>query len=106
MAEKSYGTSPENATLTEEKIAEKMAYRVSGRGKNLNVAIFSDTVNVKNVKLCIMVLLTELYPFIPLSVILIRFQGHSSVKQFNRICYVLIRLKSSFAGILRTSSRS
>ena len=82
MAEKSYGTSPENATLTEEKIAEKMAYRVSGRGKNLNVAIFSDTVNVINVKLCMMVLLTELYMFMPLSVAFTIFQGHRSVKQF------------------------
>ena len=33
-------------------------------GKNFNVAIFLDTINVINVKLCLMVLLIELYlPF-------------------------------------------
>ena len=48
------------------------------RGKNFNVAIFSDTTNVINAKLCMMVLLTELYPFIQFPVAL----NHSSVKQF------------------------
>ena len=41
------------------------------RGENVNVAIFSDTVNIINVKLCMMVVLSYLYPFIPLSVTLI-----------------------------------
>ena len=50
--------------------------------QNFNVAIVSDTKYVINVKLCMMVLLTEHYLFIPLSVTLIIFQGHSSVKQF------------------------
>ena len=50
-------------------------------GKNCNVAIFFNTVNVINVKLC-MVLLIELYLFIPFSAILTIFQVHSSVKQF------------------------
>ena len=36
-------------------------------GENLNVLIFSNTINVKNVRLCMMVLLTELYLFISLS---------------------------------------
>ena len=39
-------------------------------GKNFIIAIFSDTVNVMNVRLCMMVVL---YPFIPLSVTLIVF---------------------------------
>ena len=51
-------------------------------GKNFNVAIFSDSINMINVKLCIMVVLVELYPLIPLSVSLIVLQGHSNVKQF------------------------
>ena len=56
-------------------------------GKNFNVAIFSDTTNVINVKLCMMILLTELYPLIPLQMTLSIFQGHSSVKQFlTEIC--------------------
>ena len=38
-------------------------------GKNFNAVIFSDTINVINVKLCMMVLLSELYLFISLSVI-------------------------------------
>ena len=41
-----------------------------------------------------MVLLIELYLFIPLSVTLTTFQGHSSVKQFYlKILYSLIKLK-------------
>ena len=50
--------------------------------KLFNIAVFSDTVNVMNIKLCMMVLLTELCLFIPLSMTLTVFQGHSCVKQF------------------------
>ena len=39
-------------------------------GKNLNVEIFLHTINMINVKLCMVVVLTEFYPFIPLSVTL------------------------------------
>ena len=35
-----------------------------------------------NVKLCRMVVLIKLDPFIPVSVTMIEFKGHSSVKQF------------------------
>ena len=52
---------------------------VSVCGKNFNVAIVSDTLNMINVKSRLMVVLIELHPFIPLSVTLIVFQGHSSV---------------------------
>ena len=68
------------------------AGRVTVCGKNLNVAIFLDTINMINVKLCIMVVLTGFYPFILLSVTLIVFQGHSSVKEFELKFYVLVRL--------------
>ena len=51
-------------------------------GKNFNVAVFSDTMNVINFKLCMMVLLIELYLFIPLLVPLTIFQGHRCVQQF------------------------
>ena len=50
--------------------------------KLFNIAVFSDTVNVMNIKLCMMVLLTELCLFIPLSMTVTVFQGHSCVKQF------------------------
>ena len=50
--------------------------------KNFNRGIYSDTVNVINVKLCMMVLLIELYLFIPLSITLTICQGQSSVEQF------------------------
>ena len=53
-----------------------------GLVKNFNIETFSDTIDVKNVKLCIMILLIELYLFIPLSVTLTFLQGYSSVKQF------------------------
>ena len=63
--------------------------------QNFNIVIFSDTINVLNVKLCMMVELIEFYPFIPLSVTLMVFQGHSSVKQFELkiLCSYLIKLK-------------
>ena len=56
--------------------------QVSRFVKNFNIGIFSDTVNVMNVKLYMMVLHIELYLFITLSVTLMLFQGHSNVKQF------------------------
>ena len=56
--------------------------QVSVLVKNFNIGIFSDTINVINVKLCMMVLHTELYLFITLSVTLTLFQGHKDVKQF------------------------
>ena len=46
---------------------------------NFNVAIFLDPVNMINVKVFMTLILTELYPFVPLPVILIVFH---SVKQF------------------------
>ena len=56
--------------------------KVSGLFKTVNIGIHSDTINVINVKLCMVVLLIELYLVIPLSVTLTTFQGHSSVAQF------------------------
>ena len=50
--------------------------------ENFNIGINSETITVINVKLCTMVLLTELYLFIPLSETLTIFQGYSYVKQF------------------------
>ena len=51
--------------------------QVSGLGVNCNIGIYSDIINLINIKLCMMLLLIEFYLFIPLSVTLIRFQGHS-----------------------------
>ena len=56
--------------------------QVSGLVENLNIAIYSDNINVINIKLCMLVLLTELYLFIPLSVTLTIFQDHRNVEQF------------------------
>ena len=47
-----------------------------------NLGIFSDTINVINRKLCMVVLLIELYLFIPLSVTRTVFQGHNIIEQF------------------------
>ena len=57
------------------------ASHVSVCGKDINVVIFLDTINMISVKLCMMVELIDLYPFISLSVTLIVFQGHSSVTE-------------------------
>ena len=59
--------------------------RLSVCGKNCHVAMFADAKNIISVKLCMMVVLIELYPSIPLSVTWIVFQGHSSVRQFELI---------------------
>ena len=50
--------------------------------KLLHSGIFSHTVNVINVKLCIMVLLIALHVYSPLSVTLTVFQVRSNVEQF------------------------
>ena len=50
--------------------------------KTFNIGIYSDSKNVINVKLYMMILLIELDLFIPVSVILTIFQGHNSVEQF------------------------
>ena len=59
-----------------------LTWKMSICGKNYNAAIFSNTMNMINAKLSMMVVLIDLYPFIQLSVTLIVFQGHNSVKQF------------------------
>ena len=62
--------------------------------KSFNDAIFSDTINAINVKRCMMTLLIELYLFIPRSVTLTIFQGHSGVSKIcTWKCFVLIRYK-------------
>ena len=55
---------------------------VPGLVGKFNIGIFSDTVNVINVKLCIAVLHIEHYLCITLSVTFTFYQGHSSVEQF------------------------
>ena len=61
-------------------ISIKPAGQLSECGKNLNIAIFCDTINIINVKFCMMIVLIELYPFIPLSATFIAFEVHSNVK--------------------------
>ena len=56
--------------------------QVFGLVKNFNIGIFSGTINAINVKLGIMVLFTELYLFLPLSLTLTVFKGYSNVEQF------------------------
>ena len=56
---------------------------------------FLNAINMINIKLCMLIALIELYSFIPLSVILIVFKGHDSVRQFSlKIVYsYLIKFK-------------
>ena len=72
---------------------------------NFNIAIFLDTLNVINVKLCLMVELIELYPFIPFLVTLIVSQGHRALNSFEWKFHVLIWLSWNFVGLLIMSSR-
>ena len=59
--------------------------------ENFNIGIYSDIIRVINVKICAMVLLADHYLFIPLSITLITFQGHSNIKQclLTILCYIL-----------------
>ena len=50
--------------------------QVSGLVENINIRIFLHTIDVTNVKLCMMVLYIELYLLMSLSVILALFQGY------------------------------
>ena len=69
--------------------------------------IFSVTINVINVKLCMMaLLLIELYLFILLSVTFTIFQCHSTVKRFLLKILHITWFCWSFVGLLSTSSRS
>ena len=69
--------------------------QVSGLVKNLNGGIYSCTINVTNVKLCMMVLLIELNLIIPLPVALTIFQCHSNIEQFSLVivCSFPVQLK-------------
>ena len=49
--------------------------QVSELVENINIEIYSGTINVINLKLCMMVLFIELYLFIPLSVTLTIFHA-------------------------------
>ena len=56
--------------------------QVPGLVENFNIGIYSDPTNVINVKLCMMVLLITLSLFIPFSVTLTIFHGHSNIEHF------------------------
>ena len=78
-------------------MSARPAGQLSLCGKNFDVAIFFFGGNCKYDKCQTLhdVLLTELYPLIPLSVTVIVFQGHSSVRQFylKILCSYVIKLK-------------
>ena len=68
-----------------------MVSQVSGLVEN---GVFTDTINAINVKLCMLVLLTELYLFIPLSVTLTIFQGqHCSYPVKLKLCKIVKLVK-------------
>ena len=56
--------------------------QLSGHIKNFNIGIFSDTINIIDVRLCMVVLHIELHYCISLLVTLTLLQGYSSVKHF------------------------
>ena len=63
------------------KIINNFLRQVSGLVENLNTGIPSDTINLINVKLWMMIFI-ELYPFKPFSVTLTIVQGHSNTGKF------------------------
>ena len=71
---------PCSGVYSKEIIGMFLVGQASGLVGNFDIRIFSDTITVLNVKLCMVVLLIELYLFIQLSVIWTIFQGHSNVK--------------------------
>ena len=52
---------------------------MSGHGQNFNSVLILKSVNVVNTKLCMMILLVELYPFTSLSVTSTLFQLQSEI---------------------------
>ena len=100
-----YITFFDDLSYSRERIYMFWVCQVSGLVENFNIGVFSDNINVVNVKLCMMILHTELYLFVTLSVTLTLIQGHSSVS-FNWKFYVPIQLSWNFVGLLSTSSKS
>ena len=92
-----------------EKIYMFLVCQVSWLVRNFNFRSFSDTIKVVIAKFCTMVLHSECYLFITLSVTLTLFQGQSSVNNlnsFNWKFYVLTWLNRNVVGLFSTSSRS
>ena len=81
------------------------AGRVSVCGKHFNIVIFSGTVNIINVKLCMMYLFsfTRVCHFQRPWFL---FQGQSMLNNLNWKLYVLIWLSWNFVWLFITSSRS
>ena len=73
------------------------------RGKNFDVAIFSDTISMISVQLCMTVLLIELYPFIPLSMTLTIFKVTAVSNSFDSKLYVFIQLTLNLVALLSMS---
>ena len=71
-----------------------MVSQMSGFVENFNIRIFSDTINVIKVKLCMLVLHIEFYLFSTLSVTL-TFKVTAVLN-----CYVLIQFIGNFVGLL------
>lgn len=57
-----------------------------------DIVILLDTMNVLNVKLCMITILTELYLYVPLLVTFTTFQGHNSIRHFQNICLDCLHL--------------
>ena len=64
-------------------MASQPADRISICGKSFKAAVFLDIINVINVKLFMMVVLTDLYPDMPLSVTLMYFRDTSVSDSFH-----------------------
>ena len=65
---------------------------LSGLFRTVTFGVFSNSTLVIKVKVCMIILLINLYLFMPISMTLTVFQGYSSVKHCNWKCYVLIWL--------------
>ena len=79
--------------------------QVSWLAKNIYTGIFSDTINVVKVQLCMTVLLIELYLFIAHSP-WPYFKVTAVSNSFNWELYLFIWLSSNFVALLSTSSSS
>ena len=73
-------------------------------GKNLNLVIFLHTINMISVKFCVMIMLIELYLFIPFQRPWLYFKVTAVSNSFNWKFYVLIQLSWNLAWLLITTS--
>ena len=81
-------------------VSVRLLGRLADCGKNFNIAIILDALNALTVKLCVMVVLNMLDPFVSLSLPFTVFQSHSDTQRLNVKVVFSCQFSSSQVRIL------